>query len=159
MLCERIVALSEAEAWEDARLEWRLEFVYFADRADPGTCLCGHHPIIECCVMRNVENRRSTTVGNCCVKRFMDLSSEYVFQGMRKIKSDPTSSMNVEAADFAFLRGWISGWEHGFYLDVWRKRRLSVKQAAVKERINEKVLARMADVASRARSRERAERG
>lgn len=158
-LQERIVERSRADSWESARLEWVLTSIYFADPGDPGTCLCGHHPIIEMCELENRWSGDVTTVGNCCVKRFMGLSSEQVFRGMRQIWRDRSKSMNSDAIEFAFDNRWISEWEHWFYTNVWRKRRLSLKQTAVKERINEKVLARMADVADKARFRGRAERG
>src|SRR5262245_18392749 len=75
-LFQRIIALSEADNWDDAKWEWSLEDVYFADQDDPGTCLCGHHPIIENCVLVNRENENRATVGNVCVKKFLGLNSD-----------------------------------------------------------------------------------
>lgn len=140
-LRREIIDRSEAAEWEAARKEWGLAEIYFAE--EPETCLCGHHPIIELCVLRNHRNMQLATVGNCCVKRFIGLPSDAVFRGIKNIRSDVTKSMNDAAITFAAENGWINDWETGFYRDVWRKRVLSDKQMKHKVRINKKVLSRL----------------
>lgn len=140
-LTNEIIKRSAARTWDQAKLEWSLLEVYEAD--EPETCLCGHHPIIELCVIRNRLNEAQATVGNCCVKKFVGLPSDEIFQGVKRIRKDISKSLNAEAIEHAFSRGWITQWEHGFYLDVMRKRRLTLKQKAKKLQINERVLQRM----------------
>ena len=72
-----IIALSEADRWDRARLEWWIEEIYI--QREPETCLCGHFPINELCVLRNEKNGHSAIVGNVCVKKFMKLSSDKMF--------------------------------------------------------------------------------
>jgi len=50
-LTTEIVARSASKVWDAAKLEWVLHEVYEAD--EPESCLCGHFPIIELCVLRN----------------------------------------------------------------------------------------------------------
>ena len=50
-LFSEIINLSVAKKWEEAKKEWELDHIYSADEAQ--TCLCGHHPIIEICVIKN----------------------------------------------------------------------------------------------------------
>src|SRR5258708_1649944 len=57
-----ILKLSNAKDWPSARREWKLSTVYNADQNQ--TCLCGHHPIREICVIRNEVNGNQTEVGN-----------------------------------------------------------------------------------------------
>lgn len=38
---------------------------------EPDTCLCGHSPIIEICVLTNILNGKVAEVGNRCGKRFL----------------------------------------------------------------------------------------
>ena len=64
-LTQEIINRSVSDRWDEAKLEWSLCEVYEAE--DPETCLCGHFPIIELCVLGNKTNGRFATVGNCCV--------------------------------------------------------------------------------------------
>jgi hypothetical protein len=138
-LTERIVDLSIAPDWYEAKQEWFLEDVYLTE--EPGTCLCGHR-IIEHCIIRNRENGNSAVVGNCCVKRFMDLPSERLFTALRRIYKDLRRALNAETIEHAYRRGWIDDWQRGFYLNTLKKRQLSEKQLAKRREINAKVLAR-----------------
>lgn len=69
--------MSQSDIWDAARLEWNLHEVYEAN--EPETCLCGHYPIIEICVLKNIINSNFTNVGNCCVKKFIGLPSDKIF--------------------------------------------------------------------------------
>ena len=85
-LISEILVRSQADEWADAKLEWLLHEVYAA--AEPQTCLCGHFPIVEICVLKNKENQRRTRVGNCCVKKFMGLPSHLIFQAIKRVNND-----------------------------------------------------------------------
>lgn len=130
-----------AKTWDEARLEWSLLEVYETD--NPETCLCGHHPIIELCILVNRRNRNHATVGNCCVKKFIGLPSDKIFQAVKRIRKDLSKSLNAEAIQHAFDRKWITTWEKEFYFDTMRKRVLTEKQHAKKLQINELVLRNM----------------
>jgi hypothetical protein len=140
-LTEEIIKRSSARTWDKAKLEWALFEVYEAD--EPERCLCGHFPIIELCVLKNNVNGKLATVGNCCVRRFVGLPSDRIFEGVKRVRKDTSKSLNAEGVHHAFSRGWINQWEHDFYLDVMRRRRLTFKQKAKKQQINELVLQRM----------------
>jgi hypothetical protein len=140
-LFAEIIQLSFAKTWDAAKLEWALLEIYEAK--DPEACLCGHFPIIEICVLLNQHNRARATVGNCCVKRFIGLPSDKIFQAVKRIRKEPLKSLNREAIQHAFERKWINDWERKFYFDIMRKRSLSVSQADKKKQINELVLSRM----------------
>ena len=62
-LITEILERSVAQTWDEARREWSLYEVYEAD--EPETCLCGHFPIIELCVLRNRRNGIQATVVTC----------------------------------------------------------------------------------------------
>lgn len=140
-LTHEILARSTAIAWDAAKLEWTLYEVFESD--EPGTCLCGHYPIIENCVLRNKTNGVFATVGNCCVKKFIGLPSDLIFQAVKRVRSDANKSLNGEAIAYARERGWINDWEQQFYFRIMRKRNLTAKQAAKKREINENFLRRM----------------
>jgi hypothetical protein len=140
-LTAEILARSSASAWDEAKLEWVLHEVYEAD--EPETCLCGHFPIIELCVIANKKIGGLATVGNCCVKKFIGLPSDKIFQAVKRVRKDSSKSLNAEAVDHAFEKQWLTGWEKSFYFDIMRKRKLTDKQAAKKRQINELVAARM----------------
>ena len=83
------------------------------------------------------------TVGNCCVKKFIGLPSDKIFQAVKRVRKDSSESLNAEAIAYAFEKGWINEWERDFYSDIMRKRKLSQKQARKKEQVNERIAQRM----------------
>ncbi len=137
-LTKEIIERSESNIWDEAKLEWDLEHIYRADEAE--ACLCGHFPIIEICIIKNQRNESIAQVGNCCVKKFLGLPSDKLFQSMKKLHQDIEKSCNSETIEIAYDKKWINGWEKDFYKDIWRKRNLSPKQLEIKIRINQKIL-------------------
>lgn len=137
-LISRIIELSESKVWEDAKEEWNLATVYEAE--SPETCLCGHYPILELCIISNIHNKKTTTVGNCCVKKFIGIRSDKLFDAIKKIRKEPRKSVNEEMLLYAYRQGWITQWEQKFYDDIIRKRVLSFKQEGIKYKINDKIL-------------------
>lgn len=140
-LISRIIQLSVAKTWDEARLEWSLFDVCMAEI--PETCICGHYPIIELCTITNTHNQNTVTVGNCCVKKFIGLPSDKIFQSVKRVQKDLQKSLNMESIEHAFQRGWINRWERDFCVSNLRKRLLSEKQLAKRAQINIKVLSRI----------------
>ena len=140
-LSQEIIERSTAKVWDAAKLEWALDEVF--ESSPPETCLCGHYPIVENCVLRNRTNGAYATVGNCCVKKFIGLPSDLIFQAVKRVRADTDKSLNAEAIDYAHGRGWMNDWERDFYMRLMRKRVLTEKQASKKRQINEKFLLRM----------------
>lgn len=136
-----IIERSVSDRWDEAKLEWSLREVYEAE--EPETCLCGHFPIIELCILGNRLNGNSATVGNCCVKKFIGLPSDKIFQAVKRVRKDEEKSLNAEAIEHAYERSWINDWERDFYFDIMRKRKLSPLQREKKIKINEKMLRNM----------------
>ena len=87
--------------------------------------MCGHFPIIELCVLSNRVNANQATVGNCCVKKFIGLPSDKIFEAMKRIRNDSAKSANAETIQHAFERHWINEWEKNFYINIMRKRNLA----------------------------------
>jgi hypothetical protein len=141
-LTAEIVALSVACTWPEAKQEWELVSVYFADADRPGTCLCGHSPIIEHCVLVNRCNGNTAVVGNVCVTRFLGLDADAIFRSLRRLQANPAGAMSPAAVEHAHGRGWLNDWERGFYLKTLRWRRLTPKQLAKRAEINRAVLRR-----------------
>jgi hypothetical protein len=152
-LWEEIIALSVANTWHEARLEWELDGVYMSD--EPGTCLCGHYPIREHCVLRNCRNGEEVVVGNVCVNKFMDMDTGPLFTAFNRIRKNIEAALNVEAIEHAYAKGWFTPWEYGFYIDTYKKRnwkrvsacgqpnKISPGQLTKRVQINQKVLARL----------------
>lgn len=140
-LTEEIIKRSQAQTWDAARPEWGLEDVYFVE--DPETCLCGHFPIKEICTLRNSANQETADVGNCCVKKFLGLPSDKIFQAVKRVKVDGDKALNAEAIQHAHQKGWMTDWERDFSLNTMRKRVLTGKQLQKRREINARVLERM----------------
>lgn len=138
-----IIRLSENPTWELAKREWDILNIYDVEGDEPETCLCGHHPIIEVCELVNRNNGNTTIVGNHCVNKFLDLPSELLFSGIRRIKENVEKSLNAVTINHALDKKWVTKWEYDFYLDIFRKRKLTEKQANKKREINERILKNM----------------
>ena len=81
-------------------------------------------------------------VGNVCVKKFLGLPADKIFHAIERIEKDLTRSLNAETIDFAHKQGWISDWDRRFYLNTWRKKKLSWAQREQRIQVNQKVLRR-----------------
>jgi hypothetical protein len=141
-LTEEILALSVADTWDAARREWELSHVYRVPADDPGTCLCGHFPILEHCVIANRRNANTAVVGSVRVTRFLGLPSAAIFAGLDRIAGDRGKALTAAALEHAHARGWVNDWELGFYRDTMRKPQLSYRQRSKRVEINERVLDR-----------------
>ena len=133
-LTREIIALSFAQTWTEAKLEWEIAEVYRAGQ--PDACLCGHFPIIEVCVLVNKATRHEAKVGNCCAKKFLGLRPDDILRALERVKRNPKKSLNAEAIAYAFKMGWITEWERRFYFDIEGMRGLSDGQISKRTEIN-----------------------
>lgn len=140
-LTREILELSQSENWEEAKREWALHNIYEADEFE--TCLCGHYPIKEVCVLQNKLNGKAATVGNCCVKKFIGLPSDLIFQAVKRVRKDDSKSLNLEAITHAYNKGWINQWEYNFSIDTMKKRKLTGNQLQKRMQVNAKMLNNM----------------
>jgi hypothetical protein len=53
-LMKEILELSESSEWNKAKEEWKLKNIYFSENKQ--SCLCGHYPIKEICIIENKLN-------------------------------------------------------------------------------------------------------
>ncbi|MDO4228085.1 hypothetical protein [Neisseria sp.] len=137
-LTERIIALSQSGNWLEAKMEWKLLHVYEA--TEPERCLCGHFPIIELCILQNKLNDNKTTVGNCCVKKFVGLPSHLIFEGIKRVTKDRGKALNEACIRYGYEHNWINDWEYKFCYDTKNKRNLSGRQLEKRKQINEKFI-------------------
>ncbi len=139
-LPEEIISLSQADNWDEAKQEWEFKFIYRS--RSPLSCLCGHTPIYNICVLNNTLNNTETEVGNCCVQKFFHIDAgEYLFNAVARISKDKTLSIGKRALEYMTDLGCLNDYEVEFYNNTLRKRKLSDKQASIRVRINEKFLA------------------
>jgi len=134
-----VLTLSQSKDWVSAIQEWSLLDIW---EDEPDTCVCGHFPIKEHCLIGNRVTNKSLIVGNCCVKHFMGMSEGgLVLAAIRRVREQPDKgALNQTAIGYAFDHEWINKWEREFYLDTCRKRKLTAKQATKRAQINQKVL-------------------
>ena len=134
-----IIQLSVSDVWESARLEWDFKYIYESE--EPLTCLCGHYPIKNICVIENRENGNETEVGNCCVNKFLDIDDgDKIIQSLNKIKKSSDSSMSTKSLLYLYENNFITEWDYNFYSDIRLKRNLSGKQLNKKRKINQKLI-------------------
>ena len=138
-LSKEIIELSNSTLWDKAKLEWRFEYAYYNE--DLSTCLCGHYPIKNICVLKNIENGNLAEVGNKCVNKFLNINKgDKVFDSISRLKGDLSKAMSQEALEYLNSKEQLTDFEYNFYCDTIRKRKLSEKQTAIRKRINQKFL-------------------
>lgn len=137
-----VVELSVADAWDEAKLEWEFEKAVLSE--EPEKCLCTHHPIKELCYIKNRRNANRTMVGNCCVRHFFGIHEPTtIFQALKRVEADATRSLGKVALKYAVSQHIFNAWEIGFYSNTVSKRRLSHKQQAKREALNNKFVNRL----------------
>jgi len=134
-LIKEILDRSNSKIWDTAKQEWKVWDIY---ESSNGTCLCGHYPITEHCVLLNKLNKSEVVVGNCCVNKF--LHSNKLFETVRKVKKDILNSFNADFITLCYEKGYIDDWQYNFYTDTWRKRLLTEKQMKQRVKINKQIL-------------------
>jgi len=138
-LTEEILKLSVSQFWDSAKLEWKFENAYQSEEKQ--TCLCGHFPIRNICVIKNKENNSTTEVGNCCVYKFFDIDEgNKVFISIKRLKKDPSKSMSADSVEYLKSKNILNDFEYNFYKNIIKKRNLSERQLKLKKEINEKLL-------------------
>ncbi|WP_316747574.1 hypothetical protein [Pedobacter gandavensis] len=138
-LSTEIIKRSVSKYWDIAKLEWNFEYLYVSDEFQ--TCLCGHYPIKNVCVIRNHRNNTETEVGNCCVNKFLGIDrGNKILDSIKRLKIDLSKSMSAEVLEYLKEKHVISEWDYDFYIDTLRKRIMSYKQLEHRERINQKLI-------------------
>lgn len=136
-LIAHIMPMSVASTFGAACREWQLFKIEYNDDFD--NCPCGQD-IKELCYIRNSLTGHETYVGNVCINRFMGISTGNLFEGLRRIAKDHKANANEDLIIHSFKFGYIHESEYKFLMDTRRKRNLSPKQLAWKEKINRRIL-------------------
>ena len=138
-LVKRVINLSKSNRWPVAKLEWSFDHAYYS--LSDQRCLCGHFPIRQICVIRNLSNQNITEVGNCCVNKFLCITeANKIFSSISRLNKDISKSMSIEALHYLRKHKLISAYEYNFYQSTIRKRSLTEKQFHFREKINQKLL-------------------
>lgn len=134
-LIERVRVLSYFSEWEDIKKEWVQLRIIYRDYDDPGQCLCGKFPIREEIILFNNLTKNEISVGNCCIKKFFEISDfDKVFKALKKNKVNEFMIID------SYNKGLLSSWEYNFMLDVWRKRNKTYKQSEIFDKIKDKII-------------------
>lgn len=136
-LRDHILPLSDADTFESARTEWVLDTVEVSDEFD--SCPCGKE-IKDHCYIRNTVTGHKTYVGNVCVNRFIGIDTGNLFDGLQRIKDDPSANPNLAVIAYAESKGFLFDKEPEFLRATVRKRTLSSAQKTWKEKINRRIL-------------------
>lgn len=142
-LKQNIVALSEADDFDKAVSEWGLARVY----KGIDTCLCGHSPINNICVIKNKKNGNTAIVGSTCVQNFIGIPTDYLFKTYTLLLKDEKVSFDKRFIQYLFDHEIINEWEYRFLLSTYSRPflNLSIKQQQKRIQINQKVIQYMED--------------
>ncbi|WP_238081679.1 hypothetical protein [Pseudescherichia vulneris] len=136
-LKEHILSLSVSDDFDVARKEWSLHSIEISEEID--NCPCGQE-IKEHCYIENSRNGNKTYVGNLCINRFLEISVGTLFDGLKRIKNDIYANPNQALIDYANRKGYLFEKEYEFLVSTIKKRKLTDRQKAWKEKINNRIL-------------------
>jgi hypothetical protein len=137
-LKEEILKHSVSEDWDSARHEWEPTYSY---HHPDETCICGKEHIVEVNILENKYYGTELKVGSTCVKKFKNIDISFVHLNLNKIRRDINARVNERTMAHLLKRNVINQVEYKFYIDVWRKRKLTHKQEWWIREINKKCLA------------------
>ncbi|EJO9911212.1 hypothetical protein NU785_002817 [Vibrio parahaemolyticus] len=136
-LKEHILPLSNSQDFHAAKNEWKLVGIEIQEDWDH--CPCGQR-IKELCYIQNQFNANKTYVGNVCVNQFIGISTGNLFDGLKRIAKDCSANANEDLILHAYQLGYIYEKEYQFLMQTRRKRTLSDKQRAWKQKINWRIV-------------------
>ena len=127
-LLAKLLAASKADTWEEAQLEWVVTDLW---ESPGGTCDCGHTPITDHLLIRNLETEESMTVGNVCVKNFFSWDDyDKIFKAIKKLRKDPSVGTPEILFKVTFLNRALDGYMREFLINRRLARKLTPKQQA-----------------------------
>jgi hypothetical protein len=133
VLIPEILALSKSRVWAEAKTEWVLDRIIELPDAE-GTCLCSHFPIKELCHIRNIETGNMAIVGNCCIKKFLEIEgASKIFNAIKNHK------INKSIIDYALDKNIINSKQSDYMKTRWRKRDISFDEEMVMGLLAEKI--------------------
>ena len=136
-LKEHILPLSQSDNFHIAKNEWKLSNIEINEAWD--NCPCGQR-IKELCHISNIKNGKTTYVGNICVNQFIGIETGNLFDGLKRIANDISANPNEDLIIHAHSLGYIYESEYDFLMSTKRKRKLSSKQLAWKQKINRRIV-------------------
>jgi len=124
---KRIIDRSEEKIdWQKARAEWQL-IDYM--KIDGATCeVCGKHPIKNVGFMFNPLTNLSMKAGTCCATKYWKENPNF-FAAMKERR------VNAVTIAWALRTKRITGKQHDFMQENWRKRKFTARQLEWRERI------------------------
>lgn len=134
-----ILKRSLATNFDDARLEWALDYILVTQNF--GKCPCGKE-IKEHCYLRNEKTKKETWVGNVCVRKFMDIDAGKLFSGLKRIQKNHSAKPNDGLTEYAWNRGYLYGEnEYDFLRSITsHRRKLSERQLHWLQKINRRIV-------------------
>lgn len=133
-LIPRILDMSVSKLWEEAKYEWELYKIIRLE-GDYETCLCEHYPIKDLCHIKNKLNGKTAIVGNCCIKKFVNVDNT-----SNIINAIKDGRININVIEFALKKRIINNRQYMFLRSVWRKRKMSEKDDMLLGLLTEKIM-------------------
>jgi len=140
-LTTNILSLSQSKDWNEAKTEWK--FIDAFQRED-SECLCGKKGIKNVCVIMNINNDNITEVGNCCVKKFLNINEGAMyFTNLNKLNKNIKSNVSLYFLWMLLDSNFISKDEYTLYVKFTDQNEKKTSQDWLdKVDINKKILSR-----------------
>ena len=109
-------------------LEWDFRYSFLEEN----NCICGN-AIKENCIIENNQTGYILIVGNICINKFLNKDVSFIFKGLNAIKK--LESPNKSFINYCKDKGYISDFEYSFLINMFRKKKFTIKQKEFKNSI------------------------
>ncbi len=144
-LRQALTGMSQATEFKAALREWKIIDVKDLEENEGSeTCLCGHYPIREIFTVFNATTGKTALIGSVCIRFFYHegqfTGAHTIIDSLRGLKRNPLNSANERLVKLAQDFGLIRQANVDFYVDIWRKQKLTNPQRVYKRNLNEIIL-------------------
>ncbi len=96
-LIDEVLNRSWSDEFSSAVGEWRYKGSYIMDDYE---CACGKKHITEVNLIKNDLTGEHLELGSECIKKFLPVQPTQFFNGLKKIKNNPSASIGRKALKF-----------------------------------------------------------
>ncbi|WP_031411011.1 hypothetical protein [Vibrio parahaemolyticus] len=140
-LFEKVIALSRANNWHDAKMEW--VFRGFAQGVADETCLCGKCSISKVFTLCNLYTESKIELGSSCINKFIPFSDSMLRKNAIEVLQDNAKQFHLKTMNQCVAQGIIEQNEFLYYLPVGKRKSIEPCKLEHRFAVNKKVVSKL----------------
>ena len=137
-LAKKLISLSEADNWEEAKNEWKMERYYHI--SEHCSCLCCSKGVHDMTVIENIFNTNQMHICNSCASLYFGIQESLKIESVvRRLKKNKNSHMDNTCLTYLHGNGILGLLEFKNY-ELVRSSRKDAFSVFYRQRINERII-------------------